>query len=334
MQKYRWMPQVHSQLDEESREHQENTDKLLTIILAIPSSWQGELILGCGHGGQITAHAHDVDNLQGIFEGIFGSPVCRHIRSMQNIDQSFLKQHEGALAKLPGSTEVPVKYHLKVFISHKGLSVHSGHYVAHIHVEAAGDCDEGWVLFNDEKVVKADRESVRELKSLGVESTCTPLSESIRPTLQKNECRRVTRKISVMQSPDSRNEYLVTRAQSKPETGKKKHERRPEATSTKPQTEISPSGVHSGGPRIQDSQSRSTTELKRTSTSRDVQNWYRTAESEVSNSGPTAVERMGSSMLTSAGTRELGGVEPPAMSESQEEHKEGALERDWRPTGR
>ncbi|KAF6752100.1 hypothetical protein DFP72DRAFT_968124 [Ephemerocybe angulata] len=71
-----------------------------------------------------------------------------------------------APAKLPGSTEVPVKYRLKAFISHKGPSVHSGHYVAHIRVEAAGDCDEGWVLFNDEKVVKADRESVRELKRL------------------------------------------------------------------------------------------------------------------------------------------------------------------------
>jgi len=59
-----------------------------------------------------------------------------------------------------GSTEVPSGYVLKGFISHKGPSVHSGHYVAHILV---GD---KWVLFNDEKVVKASEESVRELKSL------------------------------------------------------------------------------------------------------------------------------------------------------------------------
>jgi ubiquitin carboxyl-terminal hydrolase 5/13 len=39
--------------------------------------------------------------------------------------------------------------------------VHSGHYVAHIRVG-----DDEWVLFNDEKVVKADQESVRELKKL------------------------------------------------------------------------------------------------------------------------------------------------------------------------
>ncbi|CDO69813.1 hypothetical protein BN946_scf184803.g11 [Trametes cinnabarina] len=59
-----------------------------------------------------------------------------------------------------GSSELPARYRLKAFISHKGPSVHSGHYVAHIRT------DEGWVLFNDEKVVKADAESVRELKKL------------------------------------------------------------------------------------------------------------------------------------------------------------------------
>lgn len=39
--------------------------------------------------------------------------------------------------------------------------MHSGHYVAHIKTEK-----EGWVLFNDEKVVHADDESVKELKKL------------------------------------------------------------------------------------------------------------------------------------------------------------------------
>lgn len=36
-------------------------------------------------------------------------------------------------------------------MSHKGPSVHSGHYVAHVRTE-----EHGWVLFNDEKVVKAE----------------------------------------------------------------------------------------------------------------------------------------------------------------------------------
>ncbi|KAJ7217214.1 hypothetical protein GGX14DRAFT_602632 [Mycena pura] len=67
-----------------------------------------------------------------------------------------------AATTVPGTKAVPVKYRLKAFVSHKGPSVHSGHYVAHIR---AGDTG-AWVLFNDEKVVKADGESVDGLKKL------------------------------------------------------------------------------------------------------------------------------------------------------------------------
>ncbi|KAH9012647.1 hypothetical protein EDB84DRAFT_1569097 [Lactarius hengduanensis] len=56
--------------------------------------------------------------------------------------------------------QLPARYRLRAFISHKGSSVHSGHYVAHI------STDEGWVLFNDEKVVRADPESVWAIKAL------------------------------------------------------------------------------------------------------------------------------------------------------------------------
>jgi ubiquitin carboxyl-terminal hydrolase 5/13 len=64
-----------------------------------------------------------------------------------------------------GSDKLPAKYRLKAFISHKGPSVHSGHYVAHIKfILPSGE--EEWVLFNDEKVVKADQESVEALKQL------------------------------------------------------------------------------------------------------------------------------------------------------------------------
>lgn len=65
--------------------------------------------------------------------------------------------------EISGSRDLPAKYRLRAFISHKGPSVHSGHYVAHIRV---GEGEHDWVLFNDEKVVKADQESVRELKKL------------------------------------------------------------------------------------------------------------------------------------------------------------------------
>lgn len=64
---------------------------------------------------------------------------------------------------LSGSTAPPARYRLKAFVSHKGPSVHSGHYVAHIRTEDNGG---SWVLFNDEKVVRADAESVRSLKPL------------------------------------------------------------------------------------------------------------------------------------------------------------------------
>ncbi|KAG6860262.1 hypothetical protein C0995_013533 [Termitomyces sp. Mi166 len=70
--------------------------------------------------------------------------------------------------ELPGTTDVPVRYRLKAFVSHKGPSVHSGHYVAHVRVPVPGgeNAKEQWVLFNDEKVVRADEESVKELKGL------------------------------------------------------------------------------------------------------------------------------------------------------------------------
>ncbi|KAI6169729.1 hypothetical protein EDD17DRAFT_1785071, partial [Pisolithus thermaeus] len=74
---------------------------------------------------------------------------------------------------VPGSSRLPARYRLKAFISHKGPSVHSGHYVAHIRLPPTqlGDGmgmeqDDEWVLFNDEKVVVADKTSVDELKKL------------------------------------------------------------------------------------------------------------------------------------------------------------------------
>ena len=70
-----------------------------------------------------------------------------------------------------GSAVLPATYRLKAFISHKGPSVHSGHYVTHVLLPRSAnamdvDGNEGWVLFNDEKVVVADGRSVEELKKL------------------------------------------------------------------------------------------------------------------------------------------------------------------------
>ncbi|KAK2070047.1 hypothetical protein P8C59_004581 [Phyllachora maydis] len=51
-----------------------------------------------------------------------------------------------------GSSETPANYQLQSIVCHKGTSIHAGHYVAFIRKEKE---PQPWVLFNDEKVVKA-----------------------------------------------------------------------------------------------------------------------------------------------------------------------------------
>ncbi|KAF6742280.1 hypothetical protein DFP72DRAFT_1107105 [Ephemerocybe angulata] len=96
---------------------------------------------------------------------------------------------EGAQAELPGSTS------RQGVDAHKRPSVHSEHCVAHIHVGGEkgkeGDYDEGWVLFTDEKVVRADAESVRELKMVAYSYFCERFEVWIRDGSggwMENEC--------------------------------------------------------------------------------------------------------------------------------------------------
>ncbi|WVR09107.1 hypothetical protein IAU60_006169 [Kwoniella sp. DSM 27419] len=70
-----------------------------------------------------------------------------------------------------GSPNLPAQYRLKAFISHKGPSVHSGHYVATVRHPQAGpetaeEGEDDWVLFNDEKVVRAPPGGGEEMRSL------------------------------------------------------------------------------------------------------------------------------------------------------------------------
>ena len=57
---------------------------------------------------------------------------------------------------LPGSEQLPAKFELQSIVCHKGASIHAGHYVAFVRkaIPDAGK-EKHWVLFNDEKVVKA-----------------------------------------------------------------------------------------------------------------------------------------------------------------------------------
>ncbi|KAL9622076.1 MAG: hypothetical protein Q9160_003575 [Pyrenula sp. 1 TL-2023] len=75
-------------------------------------------------------------------------------------DQGDFGGDEGAAPKAPkapaGSAELPAKYQLQSIVCHKGASIHAGHYVAFIRKQIPDeDGKVSWVLFNDEKVVKA-----------------------------------------------------------------------------------------------------------------------------------------------------------------------------------
>lgn len=56
----------------------------------------------------------------------------------------------------PGDSNPPFNYTLRSFVSHKGTSVHCGHYVAHVLKNGE------WVLFNDNKVAVSPKPPVGE----------------------------------------------------------------------------------------------------------------------------------------------------------------------------
>ncbi|KAI4138616.1 MAG: hypothetical protein L6R39_006697 [Caloplaca ligustica] len=76
-----------------------------------------------------------------------------------------------------GSADLPARFRLQSIVCHKGSSIHAGHYVAFIRKPiphddngdgdnggAAGDEEVSWVLYNDEKVVRAVHQQVEEMK--------------------------------------------------------------------------------------------------------------------------------------------------------------------------
>ncbi|EED23612.1 ubiquitin C-terminal hydrolase, putative [Talaromyces stipitatus ATCC 10500] len=72
-------------------------------------------------------------------------------------DMSTTQEPRSALPReTPGKTDLPARYKLQSLVCHKGGSLHAGHYVAFINREMPGNDKRAWVLYNDEKVVKAD----------------------------------------------------------------------------------------------------------------------------------------------------------------------------------
>ncbi|KAF4637830.1 hypothetical protein G7Y89_g249 [Cudoniella acicularis] len=63
--------------------------------------------------------------------------------------------NDPAKKEVPGSSNLPAEFQLQSIICHKGSSIHAGHYVAFVRKEIPGEESPSWVLFNDEKVVKA-----------------------------------------------------------------------------------------------------------------------------------------------------------------------------------
>lgn len=64
--------------------------------------------------------------------------------------------------EVPGRANTPAEFQLNSIVCHKGSSIHAGHYVAFVKKELEGEVD-AWVLFNDEKVVRAV-DDVEEMK--------------------------------------------------------------------------------------------------------------------------------------------------------------------------
>ncbi|KAL8941618.1 MAG: hypothetical protein Q9211_001749 [Gyalolechia sp. 1 TL-2023] len=56
---------------------------------------------------------------------------------------------------MAGNADLPAKFRLQSIVCHKGTSIHAGHYVAFIRKYIPDEGSESWVLYNDEKVVKA-----------------------------------------------------------------------------------------------------------------------------------------------------------------------------------
>ena len=77
-------------------------------------------------------------------------------------DDNIAQSTEARSNDLPGSSDVPALFELESIACHKGASIHAGHYVAFVKKRIDADPGRQWVLYNDEKVVKAS--NIEEMK--------------------------------------------------------------------------------------------------------------------------------------------------------------------------
>lgn len=77
--------------------------------------------------------------------------ILSHLET-ESVEEPGAGAGEDASEASPATAAASSQYFLRAFISHKGPSVHCGHYIAHV---LATDKDQ-WIMFNDERVVHAD----------------------------------------------------------------------------------------------------------------------------------------------------------------------------------
>ncbi|KAG7860565.1 hypothetical protein KL939_002051 [Ogataea angusta] len=99
-------------------------------------------------------------NIEQAVEWLFANPDDNG-----EISQEEVVSPKERIKKLESNAARSTKYTLKGVICHKGVTIHSGHYVAFLKKQIEGQ--EKWVLFNDEKVVIANEESIKEIEKSG-----------------------------------------------------------------------------------------------------------------------------------------------------------------------
>ncbi|OBA16629.1 uncharacterized protein OGAPODRAFT_16217 [Ogataea polymorpha] len=99
-------------------------------------------------------------NIEQAVEWLFANPD-----DDGDISQDVASSPQERIKQMESSASHSTKYILKGIICHKGVTIHSGHYVAFLKKQIEGQ--ENWVLFNDEKVVLANEESIKEIEKTG-----------------------------------------------------------------------------------------------------------------------------------------------------------------------
>lgn len=151
-------------------EHMEDTDIDEPFVFTSsaqndnePNSDSIDMMLSMGLDAKLSKKALLLSNgnVEQAIEWVFAHPDDDG--ELPSVD--FENNGNSLIEKLEASSTCSGKYKLLGVICHKGTSTHSGHYVVFIKKNVNGEGR--WVLFNDEKVVLADKTSLIDIESSG-----------------------------------------------------------------------------------------------------------------------------------------------------------------------